>query len=91
MLKLLLPVLGVAAVTLAGSFPLARAATGISPEAARETAEEAYVYGFPMVMGYKTMQNVLAASDKVILDKSAGGTVPYLPLNELRRGGTSRQ
>ena len=42
-------------------------------------------------MYLETMQNVFAASDKVILDKSAGGAVPYLPLNELRRGGTSRQ
>ncbi len=42
-------------------------------------------------MYIETMQGVLSASDKVILDKSAGGTVPYLPLNELRRGGTSRQ
>ena len=37
-------------------------------------------------MYLETMQNVLADTDKVILDKSAGGTVPYLPLNELRRG-----
>jgi membrane protease subunit HflK len=42
-------------------------------------------------MYLETMQGVLSASDKVILDKSAGGTVPYLPLNELRGGGTSRQ
>ncbi len=35
-------------------------------------------------MYLETMQNVLAVSDKVILDKSAGGAVPYLPLNELR-------
>jgi hypothetical protein len=55
MLKLLLPVLGVASVILAGPFSLARAATEISPEEAREIAEEAYVYGFPMVMAYKTM------------------------------------
>jgi len=41
-------------------------------------------------MYLETMQNVLSASDKVILDKSAGGTVPYLPLNELRgRTGSS--
>ena len=55
MLKLLLSALGVASVTLAGSFSLARAATDISPEAAREIAEEAYIYGLPMVMSYKTM------------------------------------
>ncbi len=42
-------------------------------------------------MYLETLQNVLADTDKVILDKSAGGTVPYLPLNELRRGlGTPR-
>jgi membrane protease subunit HflK len=37
------------------------------------------------------MENVLGQMDKIILDKSAGGEgqgiVPYLPLNELRRGG----
>ncbi len=54
-LKWLLPVFGVASVILAGPFSLARAATDISPEEAREIAEEAYVYGFPMVMAYKTM------------------------------------
>jgi hypothetical protein len=32
----------------------------------------------------------LSASDKVILDNSIGGAVPYLPLNELRgRTGSS--
>ncbi len=36
-------------------------------------------------MYLETMQGVLAASDKVILDNSIGGAVPYLPLNELRR------
>jgi membrane protease subunit HflK len=39
----------------------------------------------------ETMENVLGQMDKIILDKSAGGEgqgiVPYLPLNELRRGG----
>ena len=40
-------------------------------------------------MYLETMQGVLAASDKVILDSSiGGGAVPYLPLNELR-GRTS--
>ncbi len=55
MLRSLLPVLGAASVILAGPLSMARAATGVSPEEAREIAEEAYVYGFPMVMGYKTM------------------------------------
>jgi len=32
-----------------------RAATDLSPEEAREIAEDAYVYGFPIVLGYKTM------------------------------------
>ena len=27
----------------------------MSPEEARAIAKEAYIYGFPMVMGYKTM------------------------------------
>ncbi len=40
-------------------------------------------------MYLETMQGVLSASDKVILDRSVGGgAVPYLPLNELR-GRTS--
>ncbi len=51
----MLPVLGVAFVILSGPFSRARAATDISPEEAREIAEEAYVYGFPMVMSYKTL------------------------------------
>jgi membrane protease subunit HflK len=44
-------------------------------------------------MYLETMQGVLAVSDKVILDKSTGGAVPYLPLNELRgrSGKTSGQ
>jgi membrane protease subunit HflK len=45
-------------------------------------------------MYLETMQGVLAASDKVILDSSiGGGAVPYLPLNELRgrSGETSGQ
>lgn len=37
-------------------------------------------------MYLETMQNVLGDIDKVILDKGQG-VVPYLPLNELRRGG----
>jgi membrane protease subunit HflK len=39
-------------------------------------------------MYLETMQNVLSGADKVILDKNQGA-VPYLPLNELRRGGAS--
>jgi membrane protease subunit HflK len=40
----------------------------------------------------ETMENVLGNVDKMILDQSLsgsenGGVVPYLPLNELRRGG----
>jgi membrane protease subunit HflK len=44
-------------------------------------------------MYLETLQQVLAGADKVILDKGVGGTVPYLPLNELRRdrGETSKQ
>ena len=44
-------------------------------------------------MYLETMQKVLSASDKVIMDKAGMGTVPYLPLNELRRrsGETSGQ
>jgi membrane protease subunit HflK len=41
-------------------------------------------------MYLETMQGVLSASDKVILDNSIGGALPYLPLNELRgRTGSS--
>ena len=39
----------------------------------------------------ETMERVLGAVDKVILDQdmtSGSGVVPYLPLNELRRGST---
>src|SRR3546814_17753974 len=38
-------------------------------------------------MYLETMQGVLSQTDKVILDgeAGAGGAVPYLPLNELRR------
>jgi modulator of FtsH protease HflK len=44
-------------------------------------------------MYLETLQKVLSATDKVILDEGAGGAVPYLPLNELRRdrGETSKQ
>ena len=37
-------------------------------------------------MYLETIQQVLGDSDKVILDSSIKGAVPYLPLNELRRG-----
>lgn len=39
-------------------------------------------------MYLETMQNVLSDIDKVILDSNQGA-VPYLPLNELRRGADS--
>ena len=46
-------------------------------------------------MYLETIQDVLAKTDKVILDNNAGGgggVVPYLPLNELqRRGGAVSQ
>jgi membrane protease subunit HflK len=39
----------------------------------------------------ETMEKVLGSVDKIILDENASGNgqgvVPYLPLNELRRGG----
>lgn len=42
----------------------------------------------------ETMERVLGGVEKIIIDESAGGTggqgvVPYLPLNELRKGGTN--
>jgi len=43
----------------------------------------------------ETMETVLGQMDKIILDDTSGGggggqgVVPYLPLNELRRGGTN--
>ena len=41
----------------------------------------------------ETMEKVLGDIDKIILDESGGeggsGVVPYLPLNELRRGGSN--
>jgi len=41
-------------------------------------------------MYLETLQKVLTDTDKVILDEGAGGgAVPYLPLNELRRGGVA--
>ncbi len=38
-------------------------------------------------MYLETMENVLKGVDKVIMDRGIQGVVPYLPLNELRRGG----
>ena len=41
----------------------------------------------------ETMERVLGSVDKVIIDQDSadgGGVVPYLPLNELRRGATDR-
>ena len=41
----------------------------------------------------ETMEKVLGDVDKIILENGSGqggqGVVPYLPLNELRRGGGS--
>jgi membrane protease subunit HflK len=43
-------------------------------------------------MYLETLQKVFSEADKVILDDNTGGVVPYLPLNELRRGsGSSSQ
>ncbi len=40
----------------------------------------------------ETMQEVLSNTDKIIIDEnSGGGVVPYLPLGELQRRGTSAQ
>jgi membrane protease subunit HflK len=43
-------------------------------------------------MYLETLQKVFSQTDKVILDKGAGGIIPYLPLQELRRdrGETSK-
>jgi membrane protease subunit HflK len=41
-------------------------------------------------MYLETMQRVLAKADKVIMDSSATGAVPYLPLNELRGSRAQR-
>jgi len=40
-------------------------------------------------MYLETMEKVLADIDKVIIDKKAGGVVPYLPLPELSKKGTT--
>ena len=42
-------------------------------------------------MYLETMEKVLADIDKVIIDKKAGGVVPYLPLPELSKKGKSTQ
>jgi len=39
-------------------------------------------------MYLETLQKVMTNSEKVIMDSGVPGVVPYLPLNELRRGGT---
>ncbi len=36
---------------------MARQRSAISPDAVKAIAKEAYIYGFPMVMGYKTIYN----------------------------------
>ena len=38
----------------------------------------------------ETMERVLGGTDKIILDKEAGGAVPYLPLNDLKANGASK-
>ena len=40
-------------------------------------------------MYLETMQGVLSNTDKVIMDQPGESAVPYLPLNELRRGNRS--
>ncbi len=42
-------------------------------------------------MYLETMERVLADIDKVIIDRKAGGVVPYLPLPELTKKGSSTQ
>jgi len=42
-------------------------------------------------MYLETMERVLADIDKVIIDKKAGGVVPYLPLPELTKKGSNTQ
>ena len=37
-------------------------------------------------MYLETLQKVLGSTDKVILDESVGGAIPYLPLDQLRSG-----
>ena len=38
---------------------------------------------------FVTMEKVLADINKVIIDKKAGGVVPYLPLPELSKKATN--
>jgi membrane protease subunit HflK len=38
-------------------------------------------------MYLETLQNVLSEIDKVVIDRSTQGVVPYLPLDQLRRSG----
>ena len=40
-------------------------------------------------MYLETMEKVLADIDKVIIDRKAGGVVPYLPLPELKKGSSN--
>ena len=42
-------------------------------------------------MYLETMEKVLADIDKIIIDRKAGGVVPYLPLPELKKKGSSTQ
>ena len=64
--------------------PSAAATTGRNPRtgesiqipAKKVTQERMYL---------ETMEKVLADIDKVIIDKKAGGVVPYLPLPELTK------
>ncbi len=42
-------------------------------------------------MYLETMEKVLADIDKVIIDRKAGGVVPYLPLPELSKKGSNTQ
>ena len=36
-------------------------------------------------MYLETMERVLGAMDKIVIDQKQGGVVPYLPLNELSK------
>ena len=37
----------------------------------------------------ETMERILGGADKVIVDKGAGGVVPYLPLPEINKSTTA--
>ena len=44
-------------------------------------------------MFLETMERIFGGTDKIIIDENAGGgggVVPYLPLNELTRGGNKQ-